>query len=62
MEFRWLCKCSAWLGQVCGARVGGDYVKLCSVASRNSGFCSLQFCSGMRDPFDGKFGLVIVRR
>jgi len=28
--------------------VGGDYVKLCSVASRNSGFCSLQFCLGMR--------------
>jgi uncharacterized membrane protein (GlpM family) len=42
--------------------VGGDYVKLCLVASRNSGFCSLQFCSGMRVPFKGRFGLVIVCR
>ena len=50
-DFRWLCKDPVCLGQVCGARVGADYVRLCSVASRNSGFCSLQFCSGIRDPF-----------
>ena len=49
-DFRWLCKDPVCLGQVCGARVGVDYLRLCSVASRNSGFCSLQF-SGIRDPF-----------
>jgi len=45
-----------WSDLVCVNRVervivGVDYVRLCSVANRNSGFCSLQFCSGMRVPF-----------
>ena len=55
VEFRLLCKNPTWLVQDWFVQtvwkvslwVGG-YVKLCSVANRNSGFCSLQFCSGMR--------------
>ena len=41
---------------VCADRVvsavvgGGGYVRSSMVANRNSGFCSSQFCSGMRFP------------
>jgi len=58
VEFTQLCKNPAWLGQDWFVQTvwkvslwEGGYIKLCSVANRNSGFCSLQFCSGMRVPF-----------